>query len=379
MTGIASKCNVVLRDTNYQQVAIFDSWSDFSYTKEVNGVDSYTLSINGADPRCDLFELDGMITVYRQIPGISTEWYEEFVGLHRFPKYSISDNGVNTFTSVGVGLNDFLARTIINYKEGTIKAEKINYGEIVIKEYVLENCGWQARTEQPYERQSYGVLRDFVVETSGANGVLWEGSRAFENLLETIRDIARLSDLDYAVVFDNSLQKFVFRVYPNQLGTDRTTVGLSNVTGLNTAGNAPVIFSLGLGNVQNIEYAYDRSNESNVVSVLGDGAGATREIQVVTRSSTSDSPWNRREVARPQGGFISQMQYAGNELLAELSAKELVNFVPLQQESQLYGIHYFLGDKVTVSFKGTDYHKRITGVSNKISDKESITITFSDF
>lgn len=380
MTAIAPIYRIILKNQYYEKVAEFDSWIDLNYARELNGVDTYSFTINSTDPRCELFQLDGMLRIDRKIPGANVAWYQEFIGLHRSDEYRISERGELQYTSVGAGLNDFLARTIINYKEGTIKAEKSAVGETVIKEYVLENCGEEALVEQPYERQVYGVLPDFVVEPSFGSGILWEGSRAFENLLDTIRDIAKLSNLDYAVNFEENLQKFVFRVYPEQFGADRTTIGLDRNTGLNSAGNAPVIFSIESGTLQNIEYVYDRTAESNAVSVLGDGDGATREIQVVSASTVSDSPWNRREVARPQGGFISQMQAAGYEVLNELSAKEMLTYQPLQQPSQLYGKHYFMGDRVTVYFRGNTYHKRITGISNNVSEGkgDQILLTFSD-
>jgi hypothetical protein len=120
-------------------------------------------------------------------------------------------------------------------------------------------------------------------------------------------------------------------------------------------------------------------SESNSVTVTGEGEGATVAVQVRTLPSILDSPWNRREVSRPCSGFESEMKTYGDGVLQELSAKDIINFVPLSQSSCLYGKHYFLGDRVSFVHKEIVYNKRIFSISNSISgDKESLSIVFSD-
>lgn len=378
MTDITPRYYVELKDQLYNRVAFFDAPLSLSYRKAINEVGTYSMTIQSTDNRVALFELDGMVVIHRSIPGVGLDWYEEFVGLHRSPEDIVQDEGITTFTSHGVDLRDFIARTIINYKEGTIKAEKSTYAETAIKEYVIENCGNQALVDPPYERLSYGVLPDFEVEASSGLGSVWEGSRAFENLLDVIQAISAGSKIDFNVIFDTNIRKFIFKTYYPQFGFDRTTVGLDPTTGYNAAGNRPVIFMLPAGNILNMRYTYDRTSEVNVVSVLGDGDGATREVQVVSRSSQYDSPWNRRESSRAHSGYISEMQAAGNEDLDAGVAKEVVEFSPLQQATKLYGFHYDVGDKITIRYRGQDFHKRILSADVTMGIMDGINLTCSD-
>jgi hypothetical protein len=134
-----------------------------------------------------------------------------------------------------------------------------------------------------------------------------------------------------------------------------------------------------LGNVKSIKRTYDRGSEANVVSVLGEGDGATRKIQVRSLPSKLDSPWNRREVSRPKSGYESEMQIFGDGVLADMSAKDTIEFVPLSQPSTLYGRNFFYGDKITVKLRDVDYHKRVVQVSNSYADmRESPSFVFAD-
>lgn len=378
MTDITARYCIELYDQTYAKIALFDAPYDLTYHKEINSVGTFSFSLDYNDPRTALFELDGMAVIRRSIPGVQLDWYDEFVGLHRSDSDNLPESAAGKFISSGPDLNDFLARTIINYREGTVKAQKSGPAETVIKEYVLENCGNQALIAVPYERCSDGVLQDFEVEASTGAGKSWEGTRAFENLLDTIQIIAKYADMDFNVTFDNTLKKFIFRTYADQLGEDRTTIGLNTHDGLNAAGNRPVIFSTQNGTIQKLKRTYDRMSESNVVSVLGDGDGATRLVEVVFRNTRYDSPWNRREISRAQSGYISEMQTAGEEALNETSAKDIIEFSPMQQSSQLYGLHYNVGDRITIRHRGVDSHKRIIAADNQASSDNALTLTFSD-
>ena len=379
MQSTAAVYQVILRDTSYTVVAVFDDPISCEYTNEVNAVGSFSLQIAYDDPRVDLFVLDGMVEIYRSVPGIGLTWYKEFTGLFRDPKFNVTQDGKKVFTASGVGLNDFLFRTIINYPEGTIKSYKNIAAETAMKEYANENCGPIALVTPPYERVYDGVLPDFIVDTDTALGPVWEGDRAFENLLDVLVDIATTSLIDFNVVWDDFLKKFVFYTYVGQQGLDRTSVGVDATTGLNASGNVPVVFSLLRGNVKSISYEYNRTSEANVISVLGDGDGATRTIVSLDRPATvASSPWNRREASRSQGGFISQMEFAGEAALNEMQAREIIEFEPMLQPMLMYGRDYMLGDRVSVIFRNVTRHKRIVSVSNSMSSGEAISLTFAD-
>jgi len=381
MTGaIASRFKCVLRNVaTFSKVAVFDSWLGLVYNNIVNGVGAYTITLSADDPRISLFELDGIFEIYRSTPGSAVPWYQEGIYLNRTPVEWIDDSGKKLYSHSGVGLNDLLARTEINYPAATIKSYKLAPSETCMKEYVEENCGPSATMAIGNERESDGVLPNFEVELDSGYGIEWEGDKAFENLLETLQEIAKFSNIDFNVEWTESSGKFIFKTFPDQLGLDRTTVGLIPSTGINSHGNSPVIFSMELGNVKNIKKTYDRGSEVNVVSVLGEGDGATREVQLRSLPSKLDSPWNRREVSRPKSGFESEMQIFGDGVLADLSAKEVIEFAPLRQPSTLYGKHFFFGDKITVKFNDIDYHKRVSEVSNSVIDmEENPSFVFAD-
>lgn len=373
--SLAAYYYVVLRDQNFQRVAMFDTWNALSYARTVNDVDTYSLTLQSDDPRVELFRLDGIVQIFRAVPGLGVGWHQEFIGLHRSIGHEVTDNGERLFSSSGVGLNDLLARTIVNFKSGTIRAYKKIAGETAIKEYVAENCGALATVANG--REVEGVLPNFDVEASSGYGSIWEGDRAFENLLDVLKEIATASGIDYGVFWSELTNRFTFRTFPDQIGSDRTVVGLDPITGLNGAGLTPIIFSLENGTLANFEYEYNRINEANVVSVLGDGDGATRIVQVRSAASTADSPWNRREISRPENGFLSQMQAAGDAILQEQMAQEVISFTPLQQQAQAYGKHYFWGDKVSVYFRGRIHNRRITNVSNNVTSSGTIKLEFS--
>jgi hypothetical protein len=376
MSSIAAYYQIYLRDTSYNVVAIFDAWENLSYTKKVNGVGSYSFSINANDDRVDLFELDGIVEIKRQVPALGLTWYTEFMGLHRSDDTQITEEGKYIFTSYGVGLIDLIYRTDIYYKEGTIRAYKNIAAETAMKEYVLENCGASATIANG--RENDGVLPDFLVEADGATGVTWEGDRAFENLLDVLQSISLFASMDFDVIWEAATGKFTFKTYLGQIGLDRTVTGLVAATGLNAAGNAPVVFSVEKGNVKSITTHSERISESNIVAVLGEGDGATRTVHIRTDASYADSPWNRREIARSKNGYTNEMEVYGDEVLKDTKYKETVDMTPLLQESCMYGIHFFLGDLITATHKGIQSSKKIMEVSNNVKDTDSLSFTFSD-
>lgn len=383
MDSIAARYYVVLEDQNGVQQAIFDNFKRLHFERRVNDVGNYSLDFyDDGDTRFDLFTLDSRIKVFRSVPYAGLAWYTEFRGLHRNPIFEVADSGERYFSSIGFDYNDLLQRSIVAYKAGTIRADKNDRAEKVMKEYVEENCGPTA-DDTVVGRLYQGGFPNFTVEPIVGYGDVWTGSRAYENLIDVLRDIAGLSNVDFNV--EENGNGFIFRTFKDQMGANRTTEGIEKNTNVNIYGNSPVVFSLNNGNIATIRYEYDRAKEANVCVVTGSGDGSTRTTITVQDSSLiDDSLYNRREVSRSAGSYDEDFETfslttQGNETLKELSPKYLIEFTPLQQPSTLYGLNYFLGDKITVEFRGVQYVKKVVGVTIDVEEnKETIGIEFSD-
>jgi len=376
--SIAARYYVRLLKQNGSQIAIFDSFESLEFGQIVNDVGYHSLTLaDDGDSRLDLFELDGQVEVYRSVPGVGLDWYAEFSGFHRKENRITGQGGKKIYSSSGVDYNELLVRRRIGYKGGTIRADKNAEAETVMKEYVEENCGASATVVNG--REVDGVFPGFAVQSDEGAGIVWAGRRPFDLLLDVLKDISNYSLIDFIVEGSGPAQ-FVFQTFEGQLGADRTTEGLSGK--LNGAGNPPVIFSVPYGNLQSLEYSLDRSTEGTVVFVLGAGEGSTRTI--ITRENSSaiaSSPWNRRELSIPGSGqeFQYQLEALGDETLEEMKFMETFTFAPLQQPKQLYGLHYFLGDKVTMRYGDIERNKRIVSVKISVrGGRETITMDFAD-
>lgn len=369
---------VRLLDTNFNVLAIFDDWRELEFTNFVNDVGNYSFTINGDDDRCDLFKLDYIVEVWRSLPGLGVDWYREFIGFHRGERRETDSNGDMQYISYGVSLHDLLARTIIGYLAGTINADKDDYSDRVMKEYVEENCGPSATILNG--RLSAGTFLGFSTDNAYLVGAKWSGSRAFEILLDVLKEIAQFSNIDFDITSPNP-GEFFFKTYPAQLGRDRTDETLDSSTGLNAYGAVPMVFDLMRGNVEDMAYEYDRSSECNVVYVPGKGDGSTRDVVVRSDATKIDSPWNRREVSRPGGSqeFIYQLEDMGDEELQKLKGKEQFDFTHIQTALSAYGKHYFLGDRVNAVYGSIKRAKRIVKISVSVSrDAEQVKVSFAD-
>ena len=362
-----------LYDQDGLKTAVFDDWLTLKFSRKVNDIGSYTLTFrDNGDARLEYFTLDSQLVVKRRIPGF-LPWTEEFHAFHRTPNRYIDANGVANFDSKGVCYNELLSRRIVGYKEGTIRADKNDASETVMKEYVTENCTgtadltWVGRLN--YDAENDVLLYQagfpgFSVQTDTMAGALWTGSRPYENLLEVLKDIAEFSAIDFVTV-DNGVAKFQFMTYPNQMGTDRTE-GNGSVP--------PVTFLHGMGNIKELQYVYDRLSEANAVVVLGKGDASTRTTMTRHKPSTQDnSPWNVREISRSASNYDEDyetysLQTSGDEILEEMKGKLNFKFQPLQQESALYGVDYFLGDRVTVKYGSLTVNRKIVGVNIDVTE-----------
>lgn len=376
---MAVRYHAIIRDASGQSVATITNWRDLRFSHVINGLGAFALELNAGSYDADLFELDGKLEVYRSNLALGIPKYLEFEGLIRAFERRFTSDGHDTFQIEGRGPNDFLERRIVAYNAGSAGAEKTGVAESVMKEYVDENAGPGATVLNG--RLAAGVTTGLSIETDGAAGSSWTGARAYRNLLEVMQEIGAATEFDFDIVgIGDGL--YEFRTYEGQRGSDRTTAGLDHTTGLNAAGNIPVIFSLGFGNMRLPVYRDSRLNESNRIFLLGEGAEAEREIYVANDAlAQADSPVNLRETSRDARNEVTAgLTSKGAEALAEYKRRQSLSLTFRSTLATQYGRDFFKGDLVTCQYKEIQMDKKITSVTiqAKTPKAETIELEFAD-
>ncbi|MBA7515242.1 hypothetical protein ES705_07281 [subsurface metagenome] len=370
-----------VKDTSGVLVAVLDDTGGFSQasvSQDVNDVKTATVEFSAEDDRKDFFVLDGLVEFWRSNKDWGV-WYREFVGLFREPVIEEVEDGNPRFRAHIVGPLDLVRRRVIAYKdEESPEVTKSDVGETVMKEYVDENAGSLATTGNGRERT--GTITGLSIETDLSRGSSWTGGRSFENLLTVLKELAVATELDFEIDMDVNPSTFTFKVHP-LLGTDRSKEGLDIATGLNGAGNVPMVFSREMGTLRHPVRAQTRKQEVNVGIVLGKGEGASRTVFVEEDTElTDDSPWNDIESVI-NAGNEEDVDLQGRALtyLAERAPVEAVSFDLVQTREMFYGEHYFLGDLVAIEFLGLDLKMKIVSADLSMQDgKEMVSFRFRE-
>jgi hypothetical protein len=174
------------------------------------------------------------------------------------------------------------------------------------------------------------------VEADGANGNTLDWNCAFDNLLVSLQELARVAGGDFDLV-KTAAATWEFRWYTGQLGTDRS---------------ATVEISLDRGNMGVPVKSWNkRIREKTVAIVMGQGVEDDRDYEIRTGTNYNVSTNNREIYVNasdvPQGNS-GELQDRGDEKLDALEARDLLDFTVVQTASSRYKVHYALGDLVTV-------------------------------
>lgn len=105
--------------------------------------------------------------------------------------------------------------------------------------------------------------------------------------LQSIRDFTHEKNnrVDYQGYY---LGNYQWEIQVGKLYNDLTSTGLDVTTGLNSAGNVPVILSPLYNNVKSYTESIPRVQESNVVVGLGQRQGEDREVYIAANISSRD-------------------------------------------------------------------------------------------
>ena len=373
---------VRVKDPSGTLVAVLDDTGGFSQasiSQTVNGIATATVEFSAGDDQKDNFILDGLIEFWRSNKDWGIDWYREFVGFFREPVIEEPQDGNPRYRAHIVGPLDLMRRRVIGYADENLpEVTKSDVGETVMKEYVDENAESLATTGNGRVRT--GTITGLTIEADIARGSTWSGSRAFENLLTVLQEVGGASGIDFWLDMNVNPSTFTFRTAV-LLGEDRSKEGLDSATGLNGAGNVPIIFMRELGTLRHPVRAETRKQEVNVAIALGRGEGANRSVVVEEDASlTDDSPWNDIEEIVSAGNEDEEnLQSRALAFLTERAPAETVGFELVQTSEMFYGQNYFLGDIVAVELLGLDLKMKIVGADMSLQNgKENVDFRFKE-
>lgn len=332
-----------LYDHDGALLAELDTWKDFTLTRSVNAPDTYGLQLQGDDPLCQLFELDGILEPWWRWPERGIAWQRETALWTIGTKRWTSADRARHFISSGKGLDDLLGRVIIDSYTGNGATDKSGLGEAVIKAFVNEQLGPAAGA-----RARTGV----TIEGPGGLGVAWAGDRTNKPLLGVVQEIAETSDLQFGLI-RTAAYAFEFRVWAP---TDRT---------------ATVRFTEAMGNMVEPMVTTRHDQIKNWIKVGGQGEGIARVYRYVTDpASIALSPQNQREefVQATDQTTNAKLDEKGRARLAQNAKLTEFSFKPAQIAGCTYGLHYFLGDLVTAIYDSVTYTVRVNSVKIQVNE-----------
>jgi hypothetical protein len=332
------------------------------YTKQVCAPGIAELMIPGSHRLVSAIEDKAQILVYRRNDAWGLPWTNDFAGIYRKPKRTYED-GIDQFTITAPGIMEKLRWRHVLFFAGTANRSSFTGAEVetIMKTLVRYNATSDATVSNGRLRTA-GSLGISVEASSGVARLAVSKDCAWDNLLEILQKLAdsndptthvRVGDFDLIKTGANT---FEFRFYAGQRGTDRRNA---------------VKFSLGLGNMASPVYEYDKTDEVTVAFVAGDGEGVLRQYDIVTgpdyNASTNDiESFEDQKSLTTSAGRIA----VGREKLEEKRAKETFEHDVVQTSACAYGVHYFLGDLVTVDWFGSSKVEKIVSVTVTL-DEES--------
>ena len=342
-----TECQLWLRQADGTLAAILPLQGDggilaLNYRKQVNAPGLCVFELNADGDAAGMLEHRGIVEVWRRNASAGLDWYRDFTGLILRRHYHYSDRNIVTVYAPGV--NWLLGTRHILWHAGTADRTAFtgDAAETIANTLVSYNACSDATTTNG--RVCSGVISVLSAETASTAGNTLDWYCSWDNLLESLQDLADVGGGDWDVVQTGDAA-FEWRWYDGQLGTDRSST---------------VVFALEYGNMAEPAYDYDRRDEAEVCIALGQGEGSDR-ITATRTSGDSDVEIvvDARDVTTGTG-----LEARGDVKLAEHSSKQSFTFRTVPTPARIYGQHYGLGDIVTARYGSVvEVTRKITAVT----------------
>ena len=380
---------VDVEDSTGVVIATIKDYRALSFDIAWSGRGTYQLTLTGFTDWSDIFRDDHQIRIWYKDARFGLDWVNVFTGFHKTSVENLAENGNLTFQSFGPSLEEIVTKEYVLWYARSAQASKSGAVAAVMAEYVTENCGVAALASNG--RDADGVVPGLTISNDGS-GPTWSGSRARKPLRQVLDDLRSFSiangdHVDWRVI---STGGYTWQFQAGKLGVDRTAVGLDPSTGLNAAGNVPVVFSPDRKNIISATRSRSGANALTEVVALGNGKGANRAVVVVTDAAGLAASAIARRVGLVTSSTTDtgELQDAADARLRQRQPTDKFTFQPrdVGDDNPAHGgtvlfRDYNIGDYITAYSNGQAFHKQIIGAHFELSAGDTIinrTLVFAD-
>ena len=329
------------RELNFQ--GILEDYSSFIWRRKYSNCGEFELHCSLSEKTLNLLQRGNVI--YKKD--------DEEAGYIEYRNLTQDTTGKEVLVLKGKFLTGYLDRRIIWSRQNLNTTS-----ELAIREVVNNNAINPIDMDRKIDLMALGELKNY---SQSLNKQV-----SYKNLLETIEEIANVSELGFKTILDIQNKQMVFDVYE---GLDRTA---------NNGVNAPAIFSQEFENILEQEYTDSLNNYRNTVLVAGEGEGSEREfislengqgldryeMFVDARDLQSTKTVNEEEIPIPIQEYRKLLEDRGVSKLSEHKEIETFDNKVNLNSNLVYKEDFDLGDIVTCTSKkwGITIDTRITEI-----------------
>lgn len=290
--------------------------------------------------------------------------------------YAKDDKGQEQIEAVGSLLGSWLNQRVI-YPQVTMTGTM----QQIVNQLIAGNVGANATAKRKFTR--FEVLPQ---ETIDGNSIEY-ASEDLKALGDEVRDVCQSGKIGYEILICEAMKVYGFYLYKG-----------ADLTGNNTSGNPPCIFSRDYDNVVDQEYEDDAGNVKNYAYVRGaPDSNQHQEVVQLDRASTSgldlyevlvDATDIQRQVESggtqqdiPVAQYRAMLTTKGDTELDSMIEAYSFNSTINMRSNLMYKQDFDLGDRITCVDKtwGITINSRITEITQTYErGKAHIEATFGE-
>jgi len=357
---MAVEYNVYIYNSSNVLQGLISNFSDINIAKTVNGYDILSIRVPYDSPLKQYLATDSRIEVYRANVELGIPLTKEFSGI--VTKTTFTYGRQKWLDVVAFGWEYILSYRVVAYNE-----DKQNHSEwrakpasTIINDLVVKNLGVDSVTSGIADRAVSGLITGVSGTTTGLGNVLTVADMSYKNVLTAIQDVALLGNVDFDFSW-NPNGTYTLLVGSPTLGSDRRGV---------------VTLSVDNGTINNFSRTTDKTQSFTQAIVRGQGT-ANATIRAV-RPSPPLTQLNSKEAyfdVSSMGNDVAYLNAYGDMKLQEIAKKiEVIDIDVQQTPSALYGLHYFIGDLVSVDLVTETIVLQVSNVTLSMDERGSETV-----